>query len=524
MGYVVWGEGGWKYTALKTAPQILFFYQASPQVRSRSVHGNPNPQCDSVRACTTTRAKDEDQDGRRAVWQGAEREAREKTRRRLSHRTDRKSPDRVHQIRSIFFVPQYPSDAPFPQARKTFLATDISPLSSCILCQSRSRAHPTEENPDSDAVKCASLALDALTDVTEASKSTWPDLWPRIWAWIFFFKAYCQCLVEPFAQPFACLDLVGFVGSFNRDKTAKLLISQTVGLRTVVMEAWVVILASKERQEHWAFGDLCSVLLDMSINPDIPRDFEEILDGAKGAASLGHLIVESIKLLLNLGQDQPSVSERNLAFLTAILRFLENWDNRETFSPAVIQNGGATFITMAAAAPCNVDFESGEIDRDFALQKVALLCFSALYSLLSYRRAMCEALEAGLLPLVLYGATIPPCEMRGLRLILTQTLPASTVFQTVLEELEDRLQNVRHIGENVEFEGCWMHKEWLAFTALADDRIAFMKTIRSKDSILSKACDNTERIDWRAGGHREVCNSLRISSFNLSSLPRFNLN
>ncbi|KAF7326825.1 MYND-type domain-containing protein [Mycena sanguinolenta] len=349
-----------------------------------------------------------------------------------------------------------------------------------------------EENLHTDAVACATIALDALSDLigVVSQKSAWPDLWPRVWLWIAFFEAYRECLVGPFARPTVCLELVDFISSFSSDAGTMTLINQTVGVRTLVMKAWAVTLKAEEWDDNssWAFHDVCCAIRKMRIGSC--HDFDEVLDGAGGTAGLAYLVVESIKLLL--AQDDAYLSDQNLKFLVDILIFLQNL-NRDNVLLALMENGGAKFITLAAGATFSLDCGPDRAPRQ---QRAALLCLNTLHSMLSCHRAMRDSIAAGLLQVVISGATISPhrnsSELQGLRQILTQRLPASTVFRTVLVEMERQLQSVKDLFNRFGLQHSWIHDDWHAFTTLAEDRIALMKADQSKDFASSKACDNME--------------------------------
>ncbi|KAJ6484678.1 hypothetical protein C8R45DRAFT_290290 [Mycena sanguinolenta] len=408
---------------------------------------------------------------------------------------------------------------------------------------------PDDENLHTDAVKCAVFALESLNNFEHAPKSTWSDLWPRIWAWILFFEAYRECLVEPFARPLTCFETLGFWLASNRHEPTRADVRRTVGVRRLVMEAWVSIISESEKpQEHFAFGDLCAVIRDMTF--DAAGDFEEALEGAQGASYLGYLVVQSIKRLLAV--ERPHFTDQTLGLFTDILLFLEHLGNDKILSPALMENDGAAVITLAAM----VSYDTNHGDRFIAQQKVVLLCLNALSSMLGCHRAMRDALTSGLLHIIIYCApsapsTRDPSETRGLRQILSQTLPASTLFQSVLEELETRLPSIQPLLSQLpEFQRCWMYDDWLTFTTVADDRIAFMKSIQSQDYISFKACDNMEcgviraktdfkrcshcqqvyyccsecqKIDWKAGDHRKWCHSIRIFASKNKDLGTRNL-
>ncbi|KAJ6484682.1 hypothetical protein C8R45DRAFT_1147535 [Mycena sanguinolenta] len=248
---------------------------------------------------------------------------------------------------------------------------------------------PGEENLNTDAVKCANSALHSLVTLAHAPKSTWPDLWPRIWAWIVFFEAYRECLVDPFARPHVRFDLVRFVCAFSDDETTKSDVHQTVGWRTLVIQAWSMILQSETPRAHYAFSDLCRAIGDMQVNT--PAQFEEVLDGTEGADNLVSLVVQSITLFAH---PEAINSDEDLVCLTDILLFLHYLGNEETIAPALMANGGATCITLAAYACYDPDYEAEH--RSAQQMAVLLLCLLALNSVLSCHRAMEDALEAGL--------------------------------------------------------------------------------------------------------------------------------
>ncbi|KAJ6484688.1 hypothetical protein C8R45DRAFT_1098845 [Mycena sanguinolenta] len=234
-------------------------------------------------------------------------------------------------------------------------------------------------------------------------------------------------------------------------------------------------------------GDVFTVIRDMDIVT--PAHFEEVLDGAGGAFNLGHLIVGSMRLFVP--RHRHHVSDEQLAFLTDILLFVQKLGHNKIMLPALMENAGSTTITLTAAACSGLECEP---KRAAAQGKLVLLCLNTLSRLLACHGAM---RECGLLYTIFYCATIrpnskDPSETRGLKQLLSQTLPASTMFQDVLEELDIRLQSLKPLSERADFQKSWMQDDWLKFTAIAHDRIAFMKRVQSSDFISFKACDNME--------------------------------
>ncbi|KAJ6484653.1 hypothetical protein C8R45DRAFT_1147470 [Mycena sanguinolenta] len=411
------------------------------------------------------------------------------------------------------------------------------------------RIPPEDPASDSPAVVAAGIVMNALQlYLNSHHREMWGDIWDRLWPWMVFFHVNRGYVTDPFMlRPHPCLNLLHFIVFFNADEDARARIRGTVGLRSIVMEAWKILLKTGEGRAHPEFTALCTVLPNLRMNH--PDHFQEILDGANGVSGLAELIVDTISLF-----SSPLSPVQSLATifgeLERIMVFLHRLGNEDTVLPAISELAGGARIFTAAGTIC-LSPEARHNHRS-AANIIVLQCLIVLSTITSGYRGMCESLAAGLLELVLYAATISPNKhilrgtkispkqdnplMLGLRLLVKRILPASTVYHAVLTEMETQLQNVKHTGEEAEFQSSWVYKDWLSFTALAEDRIAFMKYIQSKDSISFKACCNTEcgiicerakfkrcsdcrtvyycsaecqKMDWRHGGHRDSCAWIR---------------
>ncbi|KAJ6489827.1 hypothetical protein C8R45DRAFT_1138607 [Mycena sanguinolenta] len=225
---------------------------------------------------------------------------------------------------------------------------------------------------------------------------------------------------------------------------------------------------------------------------DRPQDVQEILDGINGAAGLTSLVISTIKFLFAPGPT-TIILQKNFGFLADILRFLRNLGNEGTLSPALIEAQGVIYI-IAAAAGCLASNAGGS--SEVPLAKLVLQCLDVLYPMISSHDAMRDALAGGLLQTILYCGMIPEVqhldsEVLGLKCILKQTLPASTVYHSIIVEMEHQLQICkRHVGSPLFFN--------LVGPRLAYERIAFMKHLESKEIIRRKACHNTEARDLAA--------------------------
>ncbi|KAJ6484659.1 hypothetical protein C8R45DRAFT_1147477 [Mycena sanguinolenta] len=413
------------------------------------------------------------------------------------------------------------------------------------------RIPPEDPASDSPAVVAAGIVMNALQlYLSSHHREMLVDIWDRLWPWMVFFHVNRGCIADPFMlRPHPCFNLLHFIVFFNADEDTRARIRGSVGLRSIVMEAWKILLKTGEERGHPEFTALCTVLPNLRMNH--PDHFQEILDGANGVWGLAaaELIVDTIDLF-----GSPLLPVQSLATilgeLERIMIFLHRLGNEDTVLPAISELAGGARIFTTAGTIC-LSPEARRNHRS-AANIIVLQCLIILSTINSGYRGMCESLAAGLLELVLYAATISPKKhllrgtkispkqdnplMLGLRLFVKRILPASTVYHAVLTEMETQLQKVKHTGEEAELQSSWVYKDWLSFTALAEDRIAFMKCIQSKDSISFKACCNTEcgiicerakfkrcsdcrtvyycsaecqKMDWRHGGHRDSCAWIR---------------
>jgi hypothetical protein len=110
---------------------------------------------------------------------------------------------------------------------------------------------------------------------------------------------------------------------------------------------------------------------------------------------------------------------------------------------------------------------------------------------------MGEALEAGLVRSVVHYGTIfansENCEfdLGGWWMILQGA--ASTVYYSVLVELEIQLRHVQPLVDALEFKNSRLYHgnhAWQSFAARAQERIALMKELDASETVSFKACDN----------------------------------
>jgi hypothetical protein len=165
-----------------------------------------------------------------------------------------------------------------------------------------------------------------------------------------------------------------------------------------------------------------------------------------------------------------------------------------TISPALISVGVPGALTSAL-----LHFAR----ESQATPEVPLKSFYILDKLLVHHHLMREALEAGLLRSVVHYGTIfansenyeSKSDLGGWWMILQGALPASTVYYSVLVELEIQLRHVQPLVDAPEFKNSRLYHgnhAWQSFEALAQERIALMKELDAPETVSFKACDNME--------------------------------
>ncbi|KAJ6553288.1 hypothetical protein B0H19DRAFT_159719 [Mycena capillaripes] len=340
---------------------------------------------------------------------------------------------------------------------------------------------PTGVNVTTDEVTRAIMALDALHKLGVESKPAWQDLWTRIWPWIAFLHVHRGCLAqERDARPY----LMFFLNLFCRDLDTKTLISQTDGVRSLIMEAWAFMLYT-EKVDDRAFSRLSTLFPDMEVNDD--KNLAELLEGAGGPIGSASIILKSIKKFV----PNPRIPDGNIRDLEDVVQFLASfalcWDEESprSISSALVSSGVVGALTAAA---CTI----GDSHlRHSSAAGILLQSCNILRELLASHHAMRDSLRAGLLRLIIYGATIEIGRDGSSELGMTlATLRGFTVYYTVVAELEVGLRDVEHIVKAQEFQDSDFFQPWCDFVALANDRIALMKELHAKTSVSLKACDN----------------------------------
>ncbi|KAJ7633551.1 hypothetical protein DFH06DRAFT_1337035 [Mycena polygramma] len=407
---------------------------------------------------------------------------------------------------------------------------------------------PSGEDLDTPAAGAAALVLRSLRLLTPDYASIGMDLWPRVWQWASFLHTHQDCIPPLHPEQNTAIDLLFLVNALITDPETAPVIGQTAGVRAILMRAFASLLDNEASSGDNAFPHLCTILQDF-MAADEPENLAEIVDAAEGLYALASLAVGYIKLFM---------PERRTALTTKPL-FL--YDGIVSFVLDVTVGAGedydvpAAFLSAGIVAPLTAVIcalsESTVIHE--GVDGPLLECFQLLANLFlvpGSHASIRDAIDAGLLHAIIHSSVVchgaEGLEESGLKTLLTTVLPDALVYYSILVALEARLPEVAEIARMPGFKQSAMHKHWVYFASLAEERIRLLNHFKSGHTS-RKACDNMEcgvirqktdfqrcshcqRVyycspdcqaeDWESG-HRETCHSLRICRLQNSDLsPR----
>ncbi|KAJ7769906.1 hypothetical protein B0H16DRAFT_1715548 [Mycena metata] len=329
---------------------------------------------------------------------------------------------------------------------------------------------PNEESLTTDNVKAALLCFDGLQNIDQKQQ---------------------DALSDDFAHQNVTMDALFFVRSFRRNEDARLLIDETVGVRALLMEAWILLLESKdpEPEQHPQFPDLAATLRDMPW--DEPAHVAEVVDGCGGVEHFALRTMQTINIFVTptISREPDttvSVSERTLLVFKDILPFFRALTRDEIAQAFVSAN--VHDAVMSALVACTYSRPQRPDTPG-----VVLHCFDVLFELVPWPHVMKSSLRIGLLGSFIYAANLPldthSHRMIGLRAILTKILPALTVHPAILLELEKVLPGVEKLF-TPEIRQSWIFEHLHKFMTLAHDRIELLNQLRSNAPL--RACDNMD--------------------------------
>lgn len=313
------------------------------------------------------------------------------------------------------------------------------------------------------------------------------EVWSSAWEWLKFFDE-CEKRhpgeIRPAAKEFHTLYLTT-VSSLGRDTETLSAIKSTPGVRVLITKSWISVLDDAQTAGP-LFGSLCNFLL-VHMNFKDPRTLKEIIEGAGGTvADLATLIVKHIRCAAPT--KMHTVSDEDGFALLAISMLIDNGLFDDAMTDALLAAGIVQCVTTAICALCGPAMEVTE-------QMIPLFITMLARHLSRFPGFpwVKEALDAGLLRAVMLSASrrAPVIDVT-LLFIVSERLPESLVYHSVLSSLPSALEDAKDIAATPQFRGSPLFRKWTDFVDLAAERLEVMTRFDRGELGESRACDNLE--------------------------------
>ncbi|KAJ7271685.1 hypothetical protein C8J57DRAFT_1507604 [Mycena rebaudengoi] len=260
-----------------------------------------------------------------------------------------------------------------------------------------------------DRISRAEEALDTLAfDHWAIKPSSGLDIWPRFWAWTIFIHTYKdQFPVAPSEVEISnVLRLMRFIAVVKGHKRSIALVSKTTGLRTLVVQTWVLLQATDCETRTSGFEQLAP-FLRVHFKPPDSANLEEIIEGGGGSLeALAALVVNHLRVLnASAGAVESSAT---LTAYDAILPFILELDDQPDPLLGVHGPVCAAFLAhgIVPAITTGINVLAEVADRRSAIVIHNMLWYlkSRLY-ISPVSRWIAQSIETGLLRgIVLYAA------------------------------------------------------------------------------------------------------------------------
>ncbi|KAJ6542909.1 hypothetical protein B0H19DRAFT_1310989 [Mycena capillaripes] len=408
--------------------------------------------------------------------------------------------------------------------------------------------------PCIDAACEALKALGLFVDMPVFPHDVAPDLWLRVWPWMHFIHTYWQYLpgFDAKAEISACLSNSFLVAKLRVNEKVRNMTTAQAGLRVIFSRAWTAILLENGLVEqsdiYRQSGRLLPTLTD---GLNIPRNFEEVLDGA--GCSLDRLATAILKQIsLALADTRHKLTPGGLTISVA---FLHAKPERNTEWVSLLLSRGIVVHAVSALHAFNtsvtpdvldsaartintsVKFKVTPTDVYFGTIKA---CFEVVTKYLVAPPGyawIAEAIEAGLLRCLISFAAQGSRYNTQIQLILGRILPLNLVSRSVITQMKKALaqKDVQEISGSRQFMPSPLFPVWKDLLALVKTRVRALDSWETTGGLSFMACDNMlcgkitqkrqfkrcagcrsanycssncQSVDWR-DGHRAVCEDLR---------------
>ncbi|KAJ6451108.1 hypothetical protein C8R47DRAFT_1259808 [Mycena vitilis] len=327
-----------------------------------------------------------------------------------------------------------------------------------------------------DIPKFPFIALEMILFLRNIPPQALLDLWPRIWPWIQFLDTYSELM--PTCPVLLHLYWV-FFGYL--DRVPNTLVNTTPGVRALIAKAWVEYVDNGS-VESGGFSALLRF-----IGSDVPLSEACLVEYAAGVGdSVDHLAaLVCSHFLMVRGHVSLGPIQMGIRFALAIGAGEASAAESE-FQTCLRRRG-----VVAVLAEITRDFaeELRAFPQDVQLKVTVSDCLSLLVLELCHPAGYLwipEAIRAGLLGTLACLAHVQAADdhILYIQLLLTEA-HRSTAYYSVLREIEGCPSELsKRIPPDP------ILPQWVAFVALAKDRLELKKTFDSTDYVAYLACDN----------------------------------
>jgi hypothetical protein len=334
------------------------------------------------------------------------------------------------------------------------------------------------------------LAIATMLSVGQIPSPAFLDLWPRIWQWIEFRDTYQDHLPTPLDFKSNVSRYATYMQIFRwfaRIPQVGVLITTTPGVYTVVGRAWAHLI---DQPGDEGFDDCCKYLGHwFTSNTWAHTVFEELVSGAGGTRHhLASVILAHLKRVIPTPHyDMTEESVIRLMGPLYITRQIMAGDWDVPFRHTLLSRG---IITALTSVLCSV----GRSTHPIAMLQTKGFLVSLVSGLMSSpaHPRITESLRAGLLPAILScGSIDTENETTDLLVeVLRDILPGSTVYHSILLQLELSLSEVREVKAETMLARPTLIKLWQCFLTLAENRLRVMKEYDACALSTSRMCGN----------------------------------
>ncbi|KAF7354110.1 MYND-type domain-containing protein [Mycena venus] len=356
------------------------------------------------------------------------------------------------------------------------------------------------------------------------------ELWPRVWAWLDFLHLYKHCIdgADTLIDVKTYIIWASLLMNLQ-DYTLTGLIAHHPGVQAVVTRAWILTVDVPDRDRDEVFAKAQFMLL---LDPKNPVSLAEILEEAGGTFDhLAALVVRHLKQVI------PRRTE-TVSFWSAVITFLDDMEYKSVpFKDALLANGAVSVLVKTILSSTNMAIPPTMLPH---LRRSLLTILQRLLHHPPGYTAMSEALDAGLLRVIATCGVDPEAKD------LLNVVSPSMVYYSVISRMEQSIRDVETLSANMSFRNSTIYPAWREFRTLCEQRLSTLKYFHSKPRASLKACDNLDceapigpksqfkrcslcqtahycssacqTLDWKHGGHRDICQNLRSVRFREPSL------